>query len=314
MYQFEDQSTVCFFGDSITANGWWLRRIYSYYRNYLGKKFELYNCGVPGNTATEALGRMEETLLIFNPTDVVIMFGMNDVGGTYGIQKLTDGHIMTRRRRIDNCLASLNEIATKLAEKEIRIIFCTPTPYDELSENGEKVSSGVAAALAEISGRVYQLADKFGGHVVDFNSEMYKVMKKHFKEDFSMVNADRIHPEPCGHELMAQLFLKAQGFDIDVSSESEILMAMTDKPFDDWENKRFELEQSAKMNDFVNWALCPTIKSSDVIRRIVENYPEKYANEYMKEHFEYYLKKDDQTEENIKKLIEFTRKIYDRTV
>ena len=80
MYKFEENSTVCFFGDSITYNGLWLRRIYSYYRNVLGKKFELYNCGVPGSTATEALGRMDEALLNFHPTDVVIMFGMNDVG------------------------------------------------------------------------------------------------------------------------------------------------------------------------------------------------------------------------------------------
>ncbi len=310
MYQFEDKSTVCFFGDSITSNGWWLRRIYSYYRNVLGKKFELYNCGVPGNTATEALGRMEETLFPFEPTDVVIMFGMNDVGATYGLQKLSDSHILGRRRMLDNCLASIKDIAFKLAEKEIRMIFCTPTPYDELTESDEPVRCGVAAALTEISGRVYELADKFDGHVVDFNSEMYAAMKKHYKEDFSIINTDRVHPELCGHELMTQLFLNAQGFDIDVTDEKDALLLMTEKPFDEWENKRFELEQAAKANDFVKWALCPTIKSSDAIRSRVKSYPEKYANEYMKDRFDYYLNNNDKTEENVKRLIEFTKTIY----
>ena len=31
MYQFTKDSVVCFVGDSITANGGWIRRIYDYY-------------------------------------------------------------------------------------------------------------------------------------------------------------------------------------------------------------------------------------------------------------------------------------------
>ena len=32
MFQFSKDSVVCFVGDSITANGGWIRRIYDYYR------------------------------------------------------------------------------------------------------------------------------------------------------------------------------------------------------------------------------------------------------------------------------------------
>ena len=80
MYKFKDGDRVCFFGDSITHAGFWIRRIYDYYRNTLGVKLEMYNCGVSGNHGFHAVARMEKSLLNFEPNVVVIDFGMNDGG------------------------------------------------------------------------------------------------------------------------------------------------------------------------------------------------------------------------------------------
>ena len=71
MYQFTKDSTVCFLGDSITANGGWIRRIYDYYRLERKIPCRLYNCGVPGDRAEHALWRLEETVFCYEPTDVV---------------------------------------------------------------------------------------------------------------------------------------------------------------------------------------------------------------------------------------------------
>jgi lysophospholipase L1-like esterase len=84
---FEDISNnypriVCF-GDSVTF-GWNIRYDLSY-PYLLGKNLEgkypgvkVINCGVGGNTVTDALARIEKDVLSYKPHLVIINFGLND--------------------------------------------------------------------------------------------------------------------------------------------------------------------------------------------------------------------------------------------
>ena len=212
MYRFGKDSTVCFFGDSITANGGWIRRIYDYYRLERKIPCKLFNCGVPGDRAEHALWRLDETVFCYHPTDVVVAFGMNDCGYTlYTEAPLTDAGVMERRRHLDTCITSLRQIAGRCASRGIRVIFCTPTLPDEMMDSPAPAYRGAAAALLELSLRIRAQAEELGTPVIDFSTPFRDMLLKLYPEGKSIIGPDRVHPLPEGHELMARLFLRGQG-------------------------------------------------------------------------------------------------------
>lgn len=310
MYQFTQNSTVCFFGDSITHKGSWIRRVYEYYLKR-DIRFEMYNCGVAGANATNAYGTIDDTLLIHNPTDVVIMFGMNDVWrDLYCTSNVTSDIIMQRRMRSDNCVSSIKSIADKLAAKDIRLIFCTPTPYDELTD-GENQCIGVAAALREISERVKEVSIKYGANIVDFNTEMYNSLKALYKNGQTFINPDRVHPGAEGNELMAQIFLKAQGFDVAITPDMDALSALSQKPFSKWEDVRYCIEQDAKLTDFFDWCVGATIKDKEKIKEIARDTLKGEPGQFVAECAEEYLNESRDTKMLMDELIKHTKSVYD---
>lgn len=269
MYNFKNNSRVCFFGDSITAKGIWIRRIYDYYRNNLKINIEMYNCGVPGDSSVNAMKHIDQTLFYYNPTDVVIFFGMNDVGyHLYGVEKPSADIIKARRDGIDKCVGTIEKLSQLLVSKGINIIYCTPTPYDELNDSSTPCLAGTNGGLYEIRCRILELADKFGGHVVDFYDGMYSILKTMYKNGKSPISADRIHPNAHSMEAMSQLFLKAQGFTLEVADSEEKQLKAYSVPYDNWEEKRFALETQAKKIEFAKWCLFP---EEDDFEKVAEN-------------------------------------------
>lgn len=254
MQQFTKDSVVCFLGDSITADGRWIRRIYDYYR--LEKKIpcKLYNCGVGGDRAEHGFWRMEETVFCYEPTDVVVAFGMNDSGYfNFKEAPLTDTQLLERRRKLDTCITYLRFIAAKCAKRGIRVSFCTPTLPDELSEVAAPLYLGAAAAVLETSLRIRALAQELGVDVIDFTMPFREFNLKLFKEGKSLICPDRIHPIAEGHELMAKLFLRGQGFDVTLPETWEDLQALAQLPHDEWEDRRYQLEAETNANMHVEW-------------------------------------------------------------
>ena len=309
MYQFEKNARVCFYGDSITHAGRWLRRISEFYREK-GTPIALYNCGVAGTNASLALGARHDLLYVFQPTDVVLMFGMNDVDRSlYDGRPVTADVVLERRRRIDTCVASIASLASELHQKGIRITFCTPTPYDEITPSDEKCLTGVAAAIREVGDRVCELASRYGGHIVDFNGEISEILLRSFyPASDSMIGGDRVHPDLRGHEMMAQIFLKSQGFDVEIPKTPAEAAALVERPHDDWENERYRLEQEAKSKDLFEWCMCATVRSADIRRALVtETAKTKPApfDTWAREYLESNLDRD----EAIARLIKYTESI-----
>ncbi|MFA7636192.1 MAG: SGNH/GDSL hydrolase family protein [Monoglobales bacterium] len=259
MYKFDNNATVCFFGDSITHGGTWHTRVFDYYkRNYRDTKLKFFNCGRGGGNATKGIRRMEEDVLPHNPTDVVIMFGMNDLGQhLYKIDRLTE-EILTERIKMMNLYEeSMTTIVNRLSEKGIRIILCTPTPRDEDQLTEEPYWPAARYAL-EWQGRfVKKLAEKFGAEVVDFYSEMTEMIYRLREENLhnNIINPDRVHPNQLGNEVMARIFLRAQGFDLDLPQNIAYWEKQADEPYLPEVQKKQEIETLLRAMCFVRWSV-----------------------------------------------------------
>lgn len=289
MYRFSEGSVVCFFGDSITHYGNWMRRVYDYYLNTLGIKCEMYNCGVPGDNAGDAYNRLELTVLPLKPTDVVISFGMNDVERSlYDGRDVTDEVVAARRAKIDECVANIGKIADRLTVMGVRVIFATPTPYDELTDVAEYCYTGVAAALKEVGDRVRLLSRNYGGHYVDFNTQFTAALVDMHARGLAPIQPDRVHPTPAGMELMAQIFLSAQGLDVAVDADLEALTALAEQPYGEAEQKRYELELKAKSADFLIWCLFNGPNDHEKIMQFIEKTGDVQW-EPMRSNFDVYL-------------------------
>ena len=270
MYKFTENSRVVFFGDSITHGGLWTRRVYDYYFHDAKIKCEMYNFGVSGNTAEKGYARIDR-IYKFDPTDVVIMFGMNDVSyGSFSRLPLTEEKLKERRDYRDRNFSFYQKISKELSGKGINLIFCTPTVYDELSDIEEFNCIGALGAIKEYADRVQNLASKYGGNVVDFTSLSFEFQKRAFKKGLSLIRADRVHPTEAGHELMSRYFLHEQGFDVEYDLPIEELIEKSKAPFSPLEEKRHEYEIKAKSCDFTRFDYFWQEKDLDVIAEKAE--------------------------------------------
>ena len=290
MYKFQKHSRICFFGDSITRGGIWIRHIYDYYFNILHMPCEIYNCGVSGDDAGNAITHIEDSVLIYEPTDVVIAFGMNDLGyHLYDGRDVTDEVIHLRRERSDQYIKHIRDIAEKLQKRSIRVSFCTPTAIDEFTDSKEPIHHGASSALREMGDRLKVLAKEFGGNVVDFHFYYAKMLKIAYKEGKVINREDRIHPNDIGAVLLAQVFLSEQGYDIGISQSYNELENASHKMFQEEENKRFEIEQSKQAVEFIRWLAFSGITDEDRIEKEINERLKTETNEFLINYYNQYL-------------------------
>lgn len=308
MYKFEENSRVCFLGDSITTRGHVIRRVFEYYRK-MGIKLEMYNCGLPGDTAIGGSKRLTETVFCYDPTDVVISFGMNDIcSPMYGDGDVTHEVVLERRRLIDTSLIYMRNIANNCVSKGIRVSFLSMNPYDELTESDKPIFYGAAAALREVNDRMKYLSKNYGeDNMVEGFKGFYEVSKKLFKEGKTLIDADRVHPHIGGQELLAQIFLNAQGFDVEIMNDYDEIMKAAEKPFDEWEEKRFELEKAAKKSEFAEWMIYAGIKDREFMLKDMENLLKNGVDDYSRARIKDYLECYENRDADRKALIEHTK-------
>lgn len=308
MFKFDENSVVCFLGDSITHQSHWVRRVYDYYRNEKGIKCEMYNCGIGGDTAWGGHRRLEDTVYSYNPTDIVICYGMNDAGMyLYGSDEVDEDCIINRRRVLDNCLTYIYWIAASCERHNVRVTVCTPTMYDEISNNNTPVSGGYNAALKEIAKRVKALANKRGYNFVDFHTPLCDNALELFKNGETLINEDRVHPKSEGHEFMAQVFLKTQGFDVEVMTDYDKIKEMSEKPFSEWEEKRYELQLKVKSTDMAEWVLFEEARSEQALVKACEKFIQESDNEECINSCKAYVNDRHNIPEYKKALIEYTK-------
>ncbi len=235
---------ICFFGDSITASGGWIRNIFEVFcQEYNHKKIKLFNCGVAGDSATRSLSRIYVDALQWFPRYVVVAFGMNDVGRTlYSPNYISENKEEEMQERIDTYRKSITEIVEKCHSIGAKVILCTPTPYDEISDvPAENLMCDVG--LQKCATQLREIASQYHCELIDFGA----ALKGYLKEgNINVIGEDRVHPTDMGHHVMAQVFMYQLGMieTIDVHKQITLLEKNL---------LRFNTEQILRGIAFIEW-------------------------------------------------------------
>ncbi|MGE4490529.1 MAG: SGNH/GDSL hydrolase family protein [Kiritimatiellales bacterium] len=211
---FNNGDTVAFIGDSITHGGSYHANIFLFYATrFPDRKFKYYNCGISGDTALGAIARFDQDIAVHHPNVATIMLGMNDVGrGNYGKEKRSPSDIAAQDKSFAVYKESMDRLASMLTNIGSRIIFITPSIYDQTARISAVNNFGVDDGLIRFSGFVKTLAQKYNSPVVDFHTIMLQVNHEIQKNNpgATLIGPDRIHPGIPGHFVMAYEFLRAQ--------------------------------------------------------------------------------------------------------
>jgi len=134
-------------------------------------------------------------------------------------------------------------------------------------------------------------------------------MKKLYREHRSLIGEDRVHPNAAANEVMAQIFLKAQGFDVPQLDDYDALAALSQSVYPEWENTRFALEQRSKSVDFVIWCAFRGEKDEQKLENLLRERLKSETSPFLQNCFTRYVNERKEILECKKKLIEFTQTV-----
>ncbi|MBQ7901574.1 MAG: hypothetical protein IJ365_06385 [Clostridia bacterium] len=198
-------TTVCFLGDSITQKGKYIQEVYEYYCTDETAKpgLRMYNCGIPGDKSADALARIDEDCLSYDPDVTFVMLGTNDMQKAYfPLDETAFANAEAQREQAyatykDNMIS----IIERLLEYGSKVILMTPVPFDDVSDGTTQRNVGIQ----QCGKIVKELAQQYNLDYID----MYEGMKNLKWSDYYYT--DMVHPSERGHHVMAQIILKHYG-------------------------------------------------------------------------------------------------------
>ena len=237
---FTNGDIICFLGDSLTASGFLVAEVYQ----EVGKRksIKCYNCGVAGGRASYAKEYLHSYCLSKNPTKVVIMFGMNDIGFPLYSKACTDVDKEEKKARlIEIHKQSYEKIVTDCLDFGAVPILCTPLPYDEFDPNKEGENLYCQSALFECCRFVRSISEKYSLTLVDVCDKMLPLIK----ERPELMTQDRMHPTTVGYHVMSQIIL-SELYETDAPNiESPFV-------FEPWNKERYAVERKLKLIEFID--------------------------------------------------------------
>lgn len=202
-------------GDSITHGGRYHSFVYLFYATrYPGREFRVFNAGVSGDSAAGAVQRFDWDIAIHEPTVVTVMLGMNDVNrGLYAPGQTSEAVDARRKAALGGHLKAMAQLAERLRGAGCRVVFLTPSIYDQTGTQQTENCAGVNDALGQCGAGAVALAQPLHGEVADLHGPMTALNARLQQADpaLTLVGPDRVHPGAPGHLVMAYLILKAQG-------------------------------------------------------------------------------------------------------
>ncbi len=292
---------ICFFGDSITAHGFWMAEVFEYFiKNFPEHKTYMFNCGIAGSRGKEAniKNRAFCDCLNLFPKYVVVMFGMNDVEpNIHGTDDPEHKRLLAEEvlpvypKTLENIIEIIKSVGATP-------IICSPTPFDEYTE-GEKKWLGTDADLEKFSRIARDTAERHGLIFVDMRKALMDNMDK------CPIREDRVHPNRYGHHLMAEAFLCAIGAKDTFDNGEPVELS-------DKNQSRFETEQKVRdimhvERDALGWQREET-KTMAERRKLIEERSEKFPDY---EPFKVYLENVDYLDELRGELVKKTLDIYE---
>ncbi len=204
-------------GDSITHGRRYHQFIYLFHATrYPDSPIRMYNCGVSGDSAAGAVRRFDWDIAPHKPTVATIMLGMNDVGRGLYAPGQTGVAVEERRAAvIENHVRAMRTLSEKLSGLGCRIIYITPSIYDQTGELKATNCFGVNDALGTCGSRIAAMAPEFQGRTADLHGPMTALNARYQAEDRTrtIVGSDRVHPGDFGQFVMAFYILKGMGVD-----------------------------------------------------------------------------------------------------
>ena len=210
---FHKGDRVCFVGNSITSNGEFYHNIMLYYvTRFPDQPVTFFNCGISGDVCSGVLKRMDDDILIHNPTHAVIKLGMNDVNrNLYTLYPTKNADTLAKREEaISKYKVKLDSIINIFLSRGIKVILQKPTDYDQTGSLKAVNNYGVNDALKRCADYIQTLADKYKVPVVDYWTILHDINTQLQKKDSTatIIGPDRVHPGSAGHLIMAYQFLK----------------------------------------------------------------------------------------------------------
>ncbi len=210
---FKDGDNFCLVGDSITHGGFYTESLVYYYATRLPKtRINFHNFGVAGDTCGGILNRFDRDIARVKPDVYSLMIGMNDVGrGKFA--KHNDSlqpKILETRAKYEKLLG---EVAGKLCAAAPKVVFFTPSIYDQISASKTQNLKGVNDELFVYGTIVRKYAERANAPVVDMWAATNAVNEALVRENpqNAVVGTDRVHPASAGGYVMAAKFVRDMG-------------------------------------------------------------------------------------------------------
>jgi lysophospholipase L1-like esterase len=207
-FYLKDGDRVVFYGDSITD-----QRLYTTFTEtfvltrFPQMKVEFVHSGWGGDRVSGGGGgpielRLNRDVIIYRPTVITIMLGMND--GRYRAfdQSIFDTYSSGYEKMVQMLRTAL---------PSARMTLIQPSPYDDVNRE-PGFEGGYNAVLVRYGQFVKELAQRQGFDVADLNTSVVAALQKAKAADPALAQRivpDRVHPAGAGHLLMAGALLKA---------------------------------------------------------------------------------------------------------
>ena len=219
---FEASGRVLFFGDSITAQGYYPNHVETFIRSrYPKSRMQFYNVGVPGDASWGGPSgtfeqRIERDVRPFKADRIFVMLGMND-----------GGYINYSERLEQNFSLWYSKLARELRSiaSDANITLALTSPYDAVTKvwSGERqgFSPEYNDALVRYGKVIATAAQKTNSEFVDCNSPLLEVLDKAKKRDLMGARGlipDAVHPGEAASVVIASALLKSWHVSGEVSS------------------------------------------------------------------------------------------------
>jgi lysophospholipase L1-like esterase len=216
-FYLRDGDRVVFYGDSITD-----QRLYTTFAEtfvltrFPQMKVEFVHSGWGGDRVSGGGGgpievRLSRDVIVYRPTVVTIMLGMND-GRYRAFDQDTFDAFSSGYEKIVQMLRS--------ALPSVRLTLIQPSPYDDVTRD-PSFEGGYNSVLLRFGQFVKELAQGQGLEVADLNTSLEETLRKAKATDSVLAQRivpDRVHPAAAGHLLMAAALLRAWNAPAIVSS------------------------------------------------------------------------------------------------
>jgi len=193
----QKKKKIIFFGDSITElgvkpRGYIVKLDSMLEKMNLKNNYDLVGSGFSGNKIYDLYLRLEDDVLSKTPDVVVIFIGVNDVWHKRSLGTGTDADKFER---------FYNAVLKKLAEKNIKVIICTPAAIGERTD----LTNELDGDLNKYSNIIRSIAAKNNLPLIDFRKIFleYNLKNNPENKDRGILTRDGVHLSDRGNQLVA---------------------------------------------------------------------------------------------------------------